>query len=256
MTTADVVSKATHDAVVAQLKASDDAKNRALSELEGYNARARAELREMQGEVQQAIKGVIEGPDGSAYKADLMPMASWGENIVDAADTKSTTSMARLVTCFSAGLKRERANASANSDAAQQLADTNKKLDEMTADRDNKAMRVGELEQHVLEKNTALEKMEKELRASGLMRDQNNFSLQTSRENNSAASAETAASSNAAGKAPMATKPAAVDDALFSHVIAAGRGGNRIGQSGSQHHFLGGSNDQSIAEAVRSGIRV
>jgi hypothetical protein len=256
---ADVVSKETFEALQRELQAEKAAKNDALARAEVWDSRRRNDLREMQPEVERAIQEQIDGPDGAPYKADLLPIAGWGKDIPNATNVESTTSMARLVTCFSAGLKRKTEEASANAEAAKQLADTNKQLEEITAERDSKNMRVGELEDLLGQQKTALEKMEKELRAAGLMKEAHNFSLQTSRENASAGSSTEAAapSSNAAGKQP-AVAPAAVEDALFAHVMGAGRGSGRIAQSGSTHHFLGaeaGNSSNAIADAMRTAPR-
>ena len=254
---ADVVSKETFEALQRELQAEKAAKNDALARAEVWDTRRRNDLREMQPEVEAAIQAQIDGPDGAPFKADLLPMAGWGKDIPNATNVESTTSMARLVTCFSAGLKRKTEEASSNAEAAKQLADTNKQLEEITAERDSKNMRIGELENLMGEQKTALEKMEKELRSAGLMKEAHNFSLQTSRENASAGSSDAAASSNAEGKKPMVA-PAAVEDALFAHVMSGGRGGGRIAQSGSQHHFLGaeaGNSANSIADAMRMAPR-
>ena len=258
---ADVVSKETFEALQRELAAERAAKNDALARAEVWDTRRRNDLREMQPEVERAIQEQIDGPDGAPFKADLLPMAGWAKDVPNAANVESTTSMARLVTCFSAGLKRKTEEASANKEAAKQLADTNKQLEEVTAERDSKNMRIGELETLMGEQKTALEKMEKELRAAGLMKEAHNFSLQTSRENASAGSSTAAAaSSNAAGKQPMTTAaPAAVDDALFAHVMSSGRGGVRVQQSGSTHHFLGadaGNSSNALADAMRGAARL
>ena len=209
---ADVVSKESFEALQRELAAEKAAKNDALARAEVWDTRRRNDLREMQPEVERAIQEQIDGPDGAPYKADLLPMAGWGKDIPNATNVESTTSMARLVTCFSAGLKRKTEEASANAEAAKQLAATNKQLEEVTAERDSKNMRIGELETLMSDQKTALEKMEKELRSAGLMKEAHNFSLQTSRENASAGSSDAAAtSSNAEGKKPM-PPPAAVDD--------------------------------------------
>lgn len=249
---ADVVSKETFEALQRELAAERAAKNDALARAEVWDTRRRNDLREMQPEVERAIQEQIDGPDGAPFKADLLPMAGWAKDVPNAANVESTTSMARLVTCFSAGLKRKTEEASANKEAAKQLADTNKQLEEITAERDSKSMRIGELETLMDQQRDALDKMEKELRSAGLMKEAHNFSLQTSRENASAGSS-TAASSNAAGKQPMTTAaPAAVDDALFAHVMSAGRGGVRVQPSGSGHHFLGAQGGDSMTEAIRA----
>ena len=62
------------------------------------------------------------------------------------ANVDSALPLARMVSCFSAKVKREREEFSKTKDSADLLADANKQIDTLTAERDAKATRIAELE--------------------------------------------------------------------------------------------------------------
>lgn len=98
----------------------------------------------------------------------------------------------------------------------------------------------------VNERTEAATKLQEELAKHGMIKEKLDFSKKSSREVVPEAAASSSASSSR-------TAPAAnMNDALFSFVTGGGRGGLKIGQSSTAHHFLGSTpGDSDIANALR-----
>lgn len=231
---------------VAKLKAELEQKSQSEAALKSkfasYEMRQRAQLTEMQPAVQAWIK---EGLDaGAEFKHEMESMVGFGDSLHQASNLDSAMPLARMISCHSAKIKREREEFSQHSAAAEALGKANKELDEVKADRDSKATRITELEGLVAERTGAAEKLQEELSKAGLVQQKFDFS--------NAASREAAPSGSSSASAAKAAPAAPFVDPLLAFV-SKGAGSGRIGQSASNHHILGagGSSDQGIEAALR-----
>jgi len=234
---------------VAQLKAELESKTQAEAALKSkfatYETKQRAQLAEMQPVVQEWIKeGLESGPE---FKADMESMVGFGESLSNASNIDSAMPLARMISCHSAKIKRERQEFSVSSQASEQLGKANKELDELKADRESKASRIAELEGLVAERTGTAEKLQAELAKAGLVKEKFDFSNATSR--------EAAPVSSSGGAGMSSAKPAApFMDPLLSFVQKTGPAfSGRIGQSATGHHLLGasGAGEVGIEAAIR-----
>ena len=121
----------------------------------------------------------------------------------------------RLISCASAKFKRTREEASQLGEKSTALAAAFKELEEIKADRDNKASRIN-----------AAKAFEEELAKNGMIKEKIDFSQKSAREN----------SGGSSSKAPMVN----MDDALLGFIQSGPSGGGaRVMQSASGHGFLG-----------------
>lgn len=231
---------------VAKLKAELEQKSQSEAALKSkfasYETRQRAQLAELQPAVQAWIKEGIEA--GSEFKHEMQSMVGFGDGLHEAANLDSAMPLARMISCHSAKIKREREEFSQYSAAGEALGKANKELDEVKADRDSKVTRIMELEGLVAERTGVAEKLQEELSKAGLVQQKFDFSKAASRE----AAPSGASSASAAKAAPTAPF---VDPLLA--FVSKGGGSGRIGQSASNHHILGagGAGDQGIEAALR-----
>jgi len=77
----------------------------------------------------------------------------------------------RLISCASAKFKRSREEASQLGEKSTALAAAFKELEELKADRDGKASRIGELESLVDERTNAAKAFEAELAKNGMIKE-------------------------------------------------------------------------------------
>lgn len=236
---------------VAQLKAELEAKTQAEAALKskfaGYETKQRAQLAEMQPVVQEWIKeGLESGPE---FKADMESMVGFGDSLASASNIDSAMPLARMISCYSAKIKRERQEFSAANGATEALGKANKELDEVRADRDAKATRISELEGLVAERTGAAERLQEELAKAGLVKERFDFSNASSRE-----AAPTSAASSGGVSATSAKTAAPFVDPLLSFIQSSGAAvSGRIGQSNTGHHLLGasGAGEVGIEAAIR-----
>ena len=234
---------------VAQLKAELEAKTQSEASLKSkfatYETKQRAQLAEMQPIVQEWIKeGLESGPE---FKADMESMVGFGNSLSNSANIDSAMPLARMITCHSAKIKRERQEFSAVAGAAEALGKANKELDELRADRDAKASRITELEGLVAERTGTAERLQEELAKAGLVKEKFDFSNASSREAAATPGAATAAA------APIKTSAPFVDP-LLSFIQKSGPASSgRISQSATGHHLLGaaGGGEVGIEAAIR-----
>ncbi len=230
---------------VAELKKKLDAKSQAEAQLKAkfavHESRQREQLKDMQPAVQAWIKEGLEA--AGDYKHEVSPMAEFGDKLHEAANIDSAMPLARMISCHSAKIKREREEFSQGAATAEALGKANKELDELRADRDTKASRIAELEGLVNERTVAAEKLQEELAKAGVLKDTFEFSKASARE--TAAQETTGGSASSSSSAPAAP----FVDPLLSLVM--GRSGSgRIMPSTSSHAILGaagGSDDISAA---------
>ena len=95
---------------VAQLKAELEAKSQSEASLKSkfanYETRQRAQLTELQPAVQSWIKEGLEA--GVEFKHEMESMVGFGDNLHQAANLESAMPLARMISCHSAKIKRER----------------------------------------------------------------------------------------------------------------------------------------------------
>ena len=239
------VSNETHKQVkdeVTQLReqlASEKAKNQV------YLERNREQIVTMKDDVNSFVNTMAkENPQHT----ELNTMCRWAAEMDKGDSLDTNLSIGRLISCASANLKRTREEASQLGEKSSALADAYKKIEALEAERDAKAVRNSELEGLLNERTDAAQKLQDELAKAGAIKEKFDFSNPSAREAGSSSaagsSAEHAASSRSAPVPNM-------DDALFAFVSSGGRGGLRIGQSGTSHSIFGNNGADPFASALR-----
>lgn len=208
--------------------------------LSRFDAQERETLALLQPAVSELVE--MEMKDNPQF-SELKSVNAWAKDFHTTGNVDANKGIARLIACNSARYKRVREEASQSSESSTLLSAANKELDEIKADRDAKGKRVDEQSAHITELQGNYEKLEKMLRDHQVVTDKLDFSKASSR--------ETAPLDAAGRSAPVATN---MEDALFSYVTRAGSGQGRIGQSGSQHHFLGLSSDGQASADISAAI--
>lgn len=232
---------------VAQLKKELEAERTEKMSYKGkyaaFEDRQRATLAEMQPAVKDWIKEGLEA--GAEFKHEMEAMTQFGDNLDKVASLESAFPLARMISCHSAKIKREREEFSQSSGASEKLGEANKKIDALTEELETAKKRNGELEGLVNERTAALETSQDALAKAGLVKEKHDFSLAASRES-APATGTTGAMGSKAAAAPFV-------DPLFAYVSKGGSGSGRIGLSASNHHILGagGAGDQGIEAALR-----
>jgi len=238
---ADYVAK-----LKAELEAEKSEKMGYKTKLGGWESQRRAQLAEMQPIVQDWIKEGIEA--GPEFKHEMEPMASFGIGLAEAQNLDSALPLARIISCHSAKIKREREEFSQASGASEALGKANKEIDTLKDDNASKTKRIEELEGLVNERTSAAEKLQEELSKAGLVQQKFDFSNASSRE--SAPSGTT--SPAVAAKAPSAP----MVDPLLAFVTRGGiSGSGRIGLSNTQHHILGAQGGASGEADLSAALR-
>jgi uncharacterized coiled-coil protein SlyX len=231
---------------VAQLKAElaqeKSEKHEFKNKLSGWEAQRRATLTELRPCVQEWIKEGMEA--GADFKHELAPMASFGDNLHESANLDSALPLARMISVFSAKVKRERQEFSKASAASEMLGKANKQVEELQLETASQKARIGELESLVAERTGAAEKLSEQLSKAGLVRESFDFSKAAARETEPAAGATTGVSAKAAPAAPM------IDPLLA--FVQRGSGSGKLRASNTSHHLLGASQgDGDISSALR-----
>jgi len=234
---------------VASLKAELEAKTNSEAALKSkyanYENRQRAQLTELQPAVQAWIKEGLEA--GAEFKADMESMIGFGDNLHQAANIESAMPLARMISCHSAKIKREREEFSQASGASEALGKANKEIDELKAQLEAKTARVGELEGLVNERTSAAERLQEELAKAGLVKEKFDFSNAKAREASPPETTGAIARTESLNAQPFV-------DPLLSFVQKSSSATNgRIGLSATNHHILGagGAGDQGIEAALR-----
>jgi hypothetical protein len=223
--------------------------------VEVSDSQKREQIQSMKEEVNAFVeKEVINCSFNEPYKQQLAPVAAYLKKIDEGEQVDTNLSIGRLVHCFSGTLKREREEFSKTKDAAGMLAEANKKIDEMTIERDGSRQRCLELEELVTERTVAAQAFRDELAKSGFNADKIDFSNKSARENtgDSGSMSVTATQVTASmGSAGSIDPHAALFDFMRS---GPSNGGLKIGQSGTGHQYLGTSapsEGNAIAAAMR-----
>jgi len=207
-----------------------------------HDDRQRETLAGMKSEVQSFVGDIV---SSNTQYPELSMMQRWAGDFEKSESLDTNLGIARMISCASANFKRVREEASQLTEKSTALADAYKKIEALEGERDSKSTRVTELEGLLNERTDAAQKLQDELAKHGAIKEKFDFSNPQSRETNGAS--EAAGSSSRSAPAPN------MDDALFAFVSGGGRGGLKIGQSSTQHHFLGatGGEASDIAAAMR-----
>ena len=237
------VSSETHKQVkdeLSQLReqlAQEKAKNQV------YLERNREQIVTMKDDVNNFVNTIAkENPQHT----ELNMMCRWAAEMDKGDSLETNLGIGRLISCASANLKRTREEASQLTEKSSALAEAYKKIETLEAERDAKALRNTELEGLLNERTEAATKLQEELAKHGAIKEKFDFSNPSAREAGSSSEHASMASSSRSAPAPN------MDDALFQFVSAGGRGGLRIGQSGTNHHLFGSTNGEGdIAAALR-----
>lgn len=239
---------------VEDLKAKLEAKTTETATLNAkfsaHQDRQRAALKGMQSEVEGFVEEAYNmAPDEVKHEID--PMRQFAKSLGDNANPESAMPLARVICLSSGKFKRERSEFSKSSEMAEQLAEANKKIDELTSDRDGKVGRISELELLADERQEGLEKLQGVLAAKGMLESKFDFSKATSREAN--ASTDIPAAPSAVPREPMAFASDPLMDFLSGGSSSAA--GGRLMPSNTSHGFLGAvagsSSDGGVSEALR-----
>jgi hypothetical protein len=209
-----------------------------------HDDRQREQLREMQPAVKSWIQEGIES--AGDHKHEVAAMSAFGETLHEASNLDAAMPLARMITCHSLKIKREREEFSTGAATAEALGKANKELDELKSDRDQKASRIAELESLVAERTTAAEKLQAEMAKAGVLKDTFEFSNASARESSGQSTTGGSASSSAA-----ASKSSFVDP-LLNLVSSYGSANGRIRPTGSNHAILGSVGAEAdVAAAIR-----
>lgn len=206
-----------------------------------HDDRAREQLVGMKGDVETFVGDIV---TSNPQHPELATMKRWANDFEKSESLETNMPIARMISCASANFKRVREEASQLSEKSTALAEAYKKIEALEGERDAKSVRTTELENLLTERTDAAQKLQDELAKHGAIKEKFDFSNPTARETGSSSSAEATSSRSA----PVAN----IEDALFSFVSGGGRGGLKIGQSSTNHHYLGnadGSGD--LAAAMR-----
>jgi len=236
---ADYVAK-----LKAELDASNSEKMNYKNKLGGWESQRRAQLAEMQPVVSEWVKEGLEA--GPEFKHEMAAMETFGTNLREAANLDSAMPLARMISCHSAKIKREREEFSQAKGSAEALGKANKEIDELKVQLESKTARIGELEGLVTERTEAASKMQEVVAKAGLVEQKFDFSNAASREQKPAGQT----TGSVAHSSPQVVNSV---DPLFAFV-SKGAGSSRIGLSNTGHHLLGASGssgESDIASALR-----
>ena len=232
------ISQETHSKVANELAEAQRQLAMLKAKTDIYDAQKREALTGMKDEVSTFINDIHGAEEFAAYKHELAPMARWCGQMESGDSLETNLSIGRLISCASAKFKRTREEASQLGEKSSALAQAYKELEELKADRDNKASRIGELEGLVDQRTAAAKAFEDELAKNGMLKEKIDFSQKSARENVGAPSSS---------KAPAVN----MDDALLGFINSGSNScGLRIGQSGSNHAFLGSNGADKYSAAL------
>lgn len=202
-------------------------------------------------------KEVYNASQNEPYKQQLAPVGEFLKKIDEGESIDTNLSIGRSYERIAATIKREREEFAKTKDAASLLAEANKKLDEVTGERDGKMQRITELEGLVEERTKAAQAFQDELAKHDMIKEKIDFSNKSARENTGAAASSEPAIERKVEEASMGSAPIDPHAALFAFMSGGpNNGGLKIMQSTTPHHFLGASApgagaSTDIAAAIR-----
>lgn len=214
-----------------------------------YDAQKRDALTGIKEDVSTFINDLSKDEAFAPYKQELAPMQRWSCEM-EKSDSQLDTnlSIARVISCASAKMKRVRDEASKTSELSTLLAKANESLEHAQLENASSKKRIVELEDLVNERTKTCDVLQKEMAMANLISEKEDFSKRSARENVS----QVAVSVDASSAASFDPNAALVDFITKGNSNPSGSG--RITQSSTGHQYLGGvggpSND-GIAEALR-----
>ena len=162
----------------------------------------------------------------------------------------------------SKGIKRLRAEASANSGAAEALATALKENEDLKAGSAKLQRDLDESNVLSSERQTALETLNAHLAAAGMQQQKFDFSLKTSREESASPPAEPHAAVGAvptleaakacASKLAVAGNPLESRSDLLSDLLGRSSATGRFTSSGTQHNLLGSAGEAPLAALIHA----
>jgi hypothetical protein len=165
------ISAETHSRVAGEL--ADAQRQLALlkARTDMYDNQKREALNGMKDEVSTFINDIHGSPEFDVYKHEMAPMTRWAGEMEKGDALETNMAIGRLISCASAKFKRTREEASQLGEKSTALAAAFKELEELKADRDGKATRIGELENLVDERTNAAKAFEAELAKNGMIKE-------------------------------------------------------------------------------------
>ena len=258
------------DDLVERLKAELAAKTKGEAEANArmaiYEGKERARISAWQEDAKffmnEFVNEEIDAHHPGISKDDVAPLGTWASSYHEKADIASQGALAAVSYVASKGIKRLREQASQGAAAATTLAETMKANEELQAQ--NAKLQKDCEDYKILcdERQKGLEVLQAELVKGGLMNEKFNFSKLTSREQvppepHAATGAGAAAPSLEVVKAE-ASKAASGSSGnpiqqqdLLQSLLANSRGGLRMGQSSTQHAFLGATGEADLGALIR-----
>jgi len=251
----------------AELAAKTEGEARANARMGVYEAKERARISAWQEDAKffmsEFVNEEIDAHHPGLSKDDVAPLGAWASTYHEKADIASQGALAAVSYVASKGIKRLREEASKGAAAATTLAETMKQNEELTAQNAKLQKDYAEAMTLCDERQKGLETLQAELVKGGLMNEKFNFSKLTSREQTPAephaavgaatpslevvkAEASKAASGSSSGN------PIQQEDLLQS-LLGRSRGSLRMGQSSTQHAFLGASNGEADIGSILRG---
>lgn len=249
---ADVVSKESFEKLQKAFEEEKAARAAADARAETNAARAanwqnekKDELLRMQTQVTEGLALLAQQEEGKAVGQARDLVSNWVGDWSNVSSYESTIPMAKVVAAFSGSLKRTLHEASAGKDISEQLSNTKKQLEEITADRDTKALRITELEKWAKDADSRNDELNSIVKRELGIKETHNFSMKNSREDAGASSSTPASATVPVGAA------AAVNDSLAQFVRAQNPGGGpRLMQSGTDHNHVGQSGSAGMSEVM------
>tara|TARA_B110000902_G_scaffold100103_1_gene118354 strand:- start:1443 stop:2780 length:1338 start_codon:yes stop_codon:yes gene_type:complete len=227
--------------------------------VEVSDAQKREQLVEMKDGINDFFqKEVYNNSLNEPYKQQLAPVGEFLKKIDEGESIDTNLSIGRSYERIAATIKREREEFAQTKDSANLLAEANKKLDEVTGERDTKLQRIVELEGLVEERTKAAEAFQAELHKHGAIKEKIDFSNKAARENTGGAAAAIDSVierkvDEASGSSGMSLDPHA---ALFAFMQGGPtNGGLKIHQSTTPHHFLGATSPSGTGADFQAAIR-
>lgn len=234
------ISAETHSRVAGELAEAQRQLAMLRAKTDMYDAQKREALVGMKGDVTEFINDIHGSTEFDVYKHELAPMQRWAGEMEKGDALETNMAIGRLISCASAKFKRTREEASQLGEKSTALAAAYKELEEVKAERDNKASRIGELEQLVDQRTQAAKAFEDELAKAGMIKEKIDFSQKSAREN-------TEPAGGSSSKAPLVN----MDDALLGFINSGpSAGGARIMQSATGHGHLGATGGDKYAAAL------
>ena len=252
----------------AELAAKTEGEARANARMGLYEAKERSRISAWQEDAKffmnEFVNEEIDAHHPGLSKDDVAPLGNWAATYHEKADIASQGALAAVSYVASKGIKRLREEASKGAAAATTLAETMKANEDLQAQNTKLQKDYAEAMTLCDERQKGLETLQAELVKGGLMNEKFNFSKLTSREQ-MPAEPHVAVGAGAATPSLEVVKAEASKAAsgssgnpiqqqdLLSSLLSRSRGSLRMGQSSTQHAFLGASNGEAdIGSILRS----